>query len=180
MAFYAIDSRTRQAAFLAQIGHESGGLMWVAEIWGPTAQQLRYERDFKAPWPGNPAEAGKAAFAKNRLAYRLGNSQRGDGRKFCGHSLVHTTGRHNHALVRDRLRQRFDGVPDFEEDPNQLTVTQWAALAACDYVDMRKLNAIADAGDFEAYTIGVNGGLNGYADRCERWERAKQALGCTS
>lgn len=35
MAEFGIDTPARQAAFLAQIGHESGGLHWATELWGP-------------------------------------------------------------------------------------------------------------------------------------------------
>lgn len=153
MAFYGIDTPARQAAFLAQIGHESGGLRYVSEIWGPTPAQRRYE--------------GRKD---------LGNTRPGDGSRFRGHGLIQTTGRKNHALVRDRLRERFDNVPDFEQEPAALTDTQWASLSACDYWDMRSLNAHADAGDFETISRKINGGLNGYEDRCVRWEAAKKAL----
>jgi putative chitinase len=153
MAFYGIDTPARQAAFLAQIGHESGGLRWVAEIWGPTPAQERYE---------------------GRLD--LGNTNPGDGTKYRGHGLIQTTGRANHAMVRDRLRERFSDVPDFEEDPMALTEPQWAALSACDYWDMKGLNALADAGKFKAITKAINGGLNGYEDRLARLDAAQTAL----
>jgi putative chitinase len=154
MAFYGIDTPVRQAAFLAQIGHESGGLKHLKEVWGPTDAQERYE--------------GRKD---------LGNTQPGDGERFCGHGLIQTTGRHNHALVRDRLRLRFDDVPDFEQHPEELMDTQWASLSACDYWDMKHLNEIADTGDFELVTRKINGGLNGYEDRLDRWNYAKKALG---
>lgn len=157
MAFYGIDTPARQAAFLAQVGHESGGLKYTSEVWGPTEAQERYE--------------GRKD---------LGNIRIGDGSKFRGHGLIQTTGRTNHAKVRDRLRERFPDVPDFEADPEALTDTQWAALSACDYWDWKGLNALADAGDFEAITRKINGGLNGYQDRLNRWERAKAALQLTS
>lgn len=160
MAFYSIDSPQRQAPFLANVGHESMGLKHVREIWGPTPAQLRYE------WRSD-----------------LGNTQRGDGSRFRGHGLIQTTGRRNHALVRDRLRERFPDVPDFEAEPEALTDTQWAALSACDYWGMRSLNALADAGEFEEICARINGrnrttGLpNGWEDRCERLAYAKKALG---
>lgn len=157
MAFYGIDSPKRQAAFLAQIGHETQGLKHTSELWGPTAAQERYE--------------GRKD---------LGNTQPGDGSRFRGHGLIQTTGRANHAKVRDRLRERFDSVPDFEADPQALMDPQWAALSACDYWDMKGLNPLADADDFEGITVAVNGGLTGYEDRCERWEFARRALDCTT
>ena len=41
MADHEINTPLRQAAFLAQIGHESDHLLYTAEIWGPTAAQAR-------------------------------------------------------------------------------------------------------------------------------------------
>jgi putative chitinase len=153
MAFYSIDTPARQAAFLAQVGHESGGLRYVRELWGPTDAQERYE---------------------GRLD--LGNTQPGDGERFKGHGLIQTTGRANHAKVRDRLRERFDDVPDFEAEPESLMEPKWACLSAADYWDMHKLNVLADAGDFRRITKRINGGFNGYDDRLARWELARRTL----
>ena len=40
---FQIVGMKRMAAFIAQIGHESGHLQHVREIWGPTPAQTRYE-----------------------------------------------------------------------------------------------------------------------------------------
>lgn len=152
---YGIDTPQRLAAFLAQIGHESGALAHVVEVWGPTPAQQRYE--------------GRAD---------LGNTEPGDGSRYRGRGLIQTTGRANHAAVRDRLRRRLGAdVPDFEAEPERLEEPRWAAWSAADYWEWRGLNALADAGEFEQITRRINGGLNGLADRRQRWERAKQALG---
>jgi putative chitinase len=154
-AFYGITTRDRLAAFLAQIGHESGGLRYVRELWGPTPVQERYEgrRD-------------------------LGNTQPGDGRRYMGRGLIQTTGRYNYQRVRDRLRESFGDadVPDFEAEPDALEQPRWAVLSAADYWDDRGLNALADAGDFLTITKRINGRTNGLADRQQRWVRAKDAL----
>ena len=147
-------SAVRLAAFLAQIGHESASLRYVAEVWGPTTAQQRYE--------------GRKD---------LGNTQSGDGSRYRGRGLIQTTGRANYAAVRDRLRRRLGpDVPDFEAAPERLEHIRWAVWSAADYWDWRGLNALADAGDFERITRRINGGLNGQADRLQRWERARQAL----
>ncbi len=39
MQHHQIVGTKRAAAFIAQIGHESGQLRYVREIWGPTAAQ---------------------------------------------------------------------------------------------------------------------------------------------
>lgn len=154
LGLYNIDTRLRMACFFANVGVESGGFRYTQEIWGPTATQLRYE---------------------GRID--LGNTQPGDGEKFKGHGDMESTGRKNHALVRDRLRKRFPGmnVPDFEQDPEQLCLTQWAALSACDYWDMRNINQYADVANFEACCDMVNrgrftvaqGDANGFAQRLQ-------------
>ena len=152
---YGIDTPMRQAAFLAQIGHESGGLHWLTELWGPTDAQRRYEGRIE-----------------------LGNRLPGDGYRFRGHGLIQITGRANHARVRDRLRAHFGPtVPDFEASPDDLALPQWASLSAADFWQDRKLNDLADDGNIERITRIINGGLNGLTDRLALYAGAKTALG---
>lgn len=147
MAEFEINTPARQAAFLAQIGHESGGLHWKVELWGPTAAQERYEgrRD-------------------------LGNTEPGDGYKFRGRGLIQITGRNNYmqagrALGADLLR-----------NPELLGQSPLAERSAAWFWHSRKLNEIADAGDFRRITKLINGGYNGYDDRVAKWEAAKEIL----
>jgi putative chitinase len=149
---YQIDSPARQAAFLSQIGHESGGLNWTAELWGPTAQQLKYEP---------PSE----------LAAELGNTDKGDGSLFRGRGLIMITGRANYTTVADAL------CLDCLNNPAMLAAPEWAAMSAAWWWSMHGLNALADAGNFQQITRVINGGLTGEADRERLWGDAKQALG---
>lgn len=150
---FGIDTPTRLSAFLAQIGHESGRLVYVREIWGPTPQQVRYE--------------GRSD---------LGNVQPGDGKRYMGRGLIQTTGRSNYVATREGLRSYVPGVPDFEADPVALELPEWAALSAAWYWHSRGLNPLADAGDFERITRRINGGTNGLADRLLLWRKAQEAL----
>ena len=156
MILYGITTKARIAAFLAQVGHESGRLKYVQEIWGPTAAQKRYE--------------GRKD---------LGNIYKGDGSRFRGHGLIQVTGRANHRRATQRLRAEFPrmGVPDFEAEPTKLTLPRWAALSAADFWDSIGGNALADAGQFKTLTRKINGGLNGYKDRLNLLASMRKALG---
>ena len=153
MAVFEINNPARQAAFLSQIGHESGGLKWIRELWGPTPTQTRYE--------------GRAD---------LGNTQPGDGRRYAGRGWIQLTGRDNYRRAYQRMRERFPDCPDFEADPERVATARWAALTAAEFWFNAGLNTLADQGKFETITRRINGGTNGLADRLARWEDAKQAL----
>lgn len=144
----------RQAMFLANVGHESGSLRWVSEIWGPTDAQQRYE---------SRAD--------------LGNTQPGDGSRYRGRGLLQTTGRANYRELRPALLLvGYRDVPDFEAEPEALTLPQWAAASAGHFWHSRRLNRLADAGDFAGVVRRINGGTNGMADRQQRLARARAAL----
>lgn len=149
MAEFGIESPKQQAAFLAQVGHESGHLRFVEELWGPTAAQKTYE--------------GRTG---------LGNFERGDGYKYRGRGLLQITGRGNYAEVGKAL-----GL-DLIRCPSLLTTPREAARSAAWFWRQHGLNKYADRGDFEGLTRKINGGLNGYIDRCALWVTAQEVLGC--
>lgn len=152
MQAHRIDANLqRVAAFLAQLGHESGELQFLEELWGPTPAQKRYEP------PGE-------------LARRLGNTQRGDGRRFKGRGPIQITGRANYARYGELLGLDLVGQPEQAADPE--VGFEIAAL----FWDRNGLNALADAGDFETITRRINGGLNGLADRQRLHALALQVL----
>ena len=148
MTEFAINTPARQAAFLAQIGHESGGLMYTRELWGPTPAQVRYE--------------GRKD---------LGNTQPGDGSKYRGRGFLQITGRTNYAAAGKALHLDLIDHPEILEDPEMV------AVSAAWWWKSHGLNELADAGDFQRITRVINGGTNGLADRLARWGRAKDAMG---
>lgn len=135
MALYAIDSAGRQAAFVAQVGHESGRLVYVRELWGPTPAQQRYE--------------GCAD---------LGNTQPGDGFKYRGRGLIQVTGRANYLRAANALGLPLVEQPELLEQPGN------ACLSAAWFWNANGLNELADAGDFNTITKRINGGFNGLQD----------------
>lgn len=155
--FAEINTPTRLAAFIAQVGHESGNLRYTKEIWGPTAQQLRYEG--------------------TSLAKTLGNTQPGDGLRYMGRGLLQTTGRTNYRMTRDKLRKYLgDAVPDFEAQPELLQERKWAAITAALFWRERGLNRFADSGNFAELTRRINGGYNGMAHRQALYTAALSVL----
>jgi putative chitinase len=147
MQHYQIVGPKRAAAFIAQIGHESGQLRYVREIWGPTAAQRGYE--------------GRAD---------LGNTVPGDGRKYCGRGLIQITGRANYAKCGEAL-----GL-DLINHPELLELPQHAAMSAAWFWKQKGLNDLADRDEFNTITRRINGGLNGLADRLELWKKARGVL----
>lgn len=165
MEMYEINTLPRIGMFLANVGHECGGFRWPEELWDPTPAQKRYEPPSK-----------KAA--------ELGNVMPGDGKQFRGRGWLQTTGRGNYRRLTERLRARGIQCPDFEAEPEKLASKEWAAISAADYVGMRGLNAVADAGEFDHYCDKINlgreteaeGDSNGYADRLALWIVAQKVL----
>ncbi|WP_338500962.1 glycoside hydrolase family 19 protein [Pseudomonas poae] len=147
MSRYGIVGQLRVAAFIAQVGYESGQLRYVREIWGPTAQQAGYE--------------GRAD---------LGNSVKGDGLKYRGRGLIQVTGRANYAACGDALGLDLINQPELLEQP------QYAAMSAAWFWSSRGLNTLADQGDFLKVTKRINGGTNGSADRQALYDKALKVV----
>jgi putative chitinase len=147
MCRYQIVGAQRVAAFIAQIGHESGQLIYVREIWGPTRAQAKYE--------------GRAD---------LGNTAAGDGFKYRGRGLIQVTGRANYAACGEALGVDLINHPELLEQP------QYACMSAAWFWATKGLNTLADAGDFERITRRINGGLNGQDDRLTLWAKATEVL----
>lgn len=143
-----INNRRRQAAFLAQIGHESGSLGYVKEL------------------------GGDKYFAKYDGRADLGNTQPGDGSKFAGRGLIQITGRANYAKASKALfgDDRLLKTPELLEQP------EWAAKSATWYWTTRNLNALADQDRFTDITKAINGGTNGLEDRKARYRIALSVL----
>jgi predicted chitinase len=152
MEIYEIDTPLRASAFLAQIAHESAELRYMEEIWGPTAQQKRYDP---------PTD----------LAKRLGNTQRGDGFRYRGRGPIQITGRANYKKYGDLLSVDLVGNPDLASTP------QYAFSTAALFWKRNGLNELADVQDFITITKRINGGLNGLADRQKYYQIAKNVLG---
>lgn len=165
-----IDTPLRQAHWLAQMAHESGGFCFLREIWGPTKQQRRYERDPNARWPTSSKQAKLPGYETNRLAYQLGNERPGDGFRYRGRGFIGVTGRENYTSCSLALHgdERLVHHPELlEQEP---------AASAGWYWMSRAINRFADRDDVVKVTQAINGGKTGLDDRVRRLAIAKQAM----
>lgn len=154
-AEFDISTPARMAAFISQCCHETGEFKFFSEIWGPTAQQRKYEP---------PSD----------VARRLGNTTVGDGKKFRGRGPFQLSGRFNYSAYGKKL-----GV-DLIADPALAARPDIGFRIAGLYWKDHGLNKKADDGDFVGITKAINGGLTNLADRQKYWERAKAVLGASA
>jgi len=152
-AHHQITTPNRIAAFLAQIGHESGELRYVREL-GSDQYLSKYDT--------------------GTLAARLGNTPEadGDGQKYRGRGLIQITGRRNYLAC----SQALFGDERLLQQPELLEQPQWACESAAWFWQSNGLNELADKDQFTTITRRINGGLNGLENRMQVWARAKAVL----
>ena len=141
-----INTPLRQAHFLAQLGHESGSLLYTAELASGAAYEGRID---------------------------LGNTQPGDGPRFKGRGLIQITGRTNYTNYgSDRGQDYITGLnPNLLAADANI-----AADCSGWFWATRHLNELADNDDLLTITHRINGGINGLDDRTSRLKLAKCLL----
>jgi putative chitinase len=153
MDLYQINTRLRMAAFIAQVGHESGQFRYVRELGGD---------QYLSKYDTGP------------LAKRLGNTPEadGDGQKYRGRGLIQITGHDNYLACSKALF----GDDRLLRTPELLEQAEWAAKSAAWFWNSRNLNVLADAGDFIGITKRINGGTNGLEERQAFYSSALKVL----
>lgn len=144
---YDITSDIRLAHFFAQIKYESGNFVYTKEL-GSEKYLSRYE---------------------HRLD--LGNTEDGDGIKYCGRGFIQLTGKANYKLFSD-----WSGI-DVLNHPELLEDKKNAILSAIWFWNMRGLNKYADVDDAKTITKRINGGYNGLEVRKKYLLEYKKLLG---
>jgi putative chitinase len=178
MERFDVSTPQRQAAFLAQVAHESLELTRLQEnLRYTTPERLRqiYGRRF---WHA-ARTAEEFVNAPERLANfvyadRLGNGDEasGDGWRFRGRGPIQLTGRKNYRMAGDGCGWDFESSPDLVLDP------KFGSLAAAWYWHVTGCNQLADALDIVGITQRINGpALAGLEDRQRYWMAAREALG---
>lgn len=162
MQEFGIDTRLRVAAFLAQIGHESGQFQFIEELASGAAYDDR-------------ADLGNTNPAAVRIALAHGSTP---GRFWKGHGPIQITGYNNHLAA--MLALHVDCV----EQPRLLCEPINGCRAAGWFWQTHGLAKWADSGDIDGVSDLVNrgrktaaiGDANGFADRKAIYDRALTVL----
>jgi len=176
---HQITTPLRQAHFLAQASHETGGFRRLEESLNYSAERLlavfaryidsqamaeRYER--------RPEALANLVYDDRNPARRnkLGNVQDGDGWRYRGRGIFQLTGRSAY-----REMGRRCGLP-LEDRPELVNEPQYMLAVACSFWAWRGLNLFADEDDLMGVTVRVNGGQHGLSDRAAWLVKWKEAL----
>lgn len=146
MRKYDINTRLRQAHFLAQVAHESANFRTTKEYASGAAYEGRKD---------------------------LGNTEEGDGRKFKGRGLIQITGRSNYISYGKYINQDLttgENPKKLERYPLAADSAGWF------WTKVKKLNAKADLDNLTLITKRINGGTNGIKDRRQHLVNAKKAF----
>jgi putative chitinase len=170
---YDINTPKRQACFIGQCMHESGGFRLTKENLNYSASSLmktwpsRFpDMDTAEKYEHNPVKIASKVYAG-----RMGNITPEDAGMYIGRGLIQLTGKDNYKTASDALNEDLLANPQLVEEPH------YAALTAGWFWNKKGLNALADSNDIETMTKRINGGTLGLDDRKAKINMALNALG---
>jgi putative chitinase len=164
----------RQAAFIAQCGHECGNFKTLEEnlfYKAETLMKLWPKRfptlEFANQYAKNPKKIANMVYA-NRMGNR--DEASGDGYRFRGRGCIQLTGHANYYHAGKALGE------DFVMQPELVATPMYAALSAGFFWNTQKLNVLADNRDIKMMTKKINGAFIGLADREKHYNQALAVL----
>ncbi|QAU04575.1 hypothetical protein Va1_316 [Vibrio phage Va1] len=174
----SIKTIKRQAAFIAQCGHESGGWRVFSENLNYSSKALNivFAKYFK--------RAGRDASAYHRQPERIanvvyanrmgnGNTVSGDGWKYRGRGPIQLTGKNNYqAFEKSSLFRSNFGDLSIVDNPDLVSTNKSIALlSAIWYWETNNLNKYSDSFNIKTLTKRINGGYNGLEDRIHHYSK---------
>jgi putative chitinase len=156
MKEFCIDTPLRIAAFVAQIGHESGSLRYVEEIASGKAYEHREDLGNLDPLALIAAHANHST----------------TGVFYKGRGLIQITGYTNYVACCLGLGIDCIRNPKLLKDPIN------ACRSAAWFWSSKELNKKADLGLFDEISRKINGGSNGKEERRALYKRCLEVLGC--
>jgi putative chitinase len=169
---YQINTPKRQACFIGQCMHESGGFKFLKENLNYSAKALM------ATWPSRFPDmdtAEKYERQPEKIAGkvyngRMGNTSPEEAAAFIGRGLIQLTGKDNYRAFGEAIGEDLVSNPQLVEQP------RYAALSAGWFWNKRGLNALADDMDVTTMTVRINGGKIGIDDRIAKINKAIDIL----
>jgi putative chitinase len=146
---YGIVSDVAVAAFLAQVGHESGQGRYVEEL--ASGEAYEYRKD-------------------------LGNVKAGDGRRFKGRGLIQITGRTNYTQLSKMFGVDFVAQPELLSQSEWAIRSACWWWANRKLTAIAEGAPIGDEVTFRRITKIINGGYNGWDDRWKLYKNAIDAI----
>ena len=149
-AYFGLNTRDRIIHYLAQVFHESGSLRYVEEL--SSGAQYEGRKD-------------------------LGNTQKGDGKRFKGRGFIQLTGRKNY---QDFYNDEWcsDNIVAY---PNLVSNFPLNQMVSMWFWDRNNLNDLADLDNgangediVKKITRKVNGGYNGLDERVKFYQKFKK------
>jgi putative chitinase len=169
---YQINTPKRQACFIGQTMHESGGFKQLKENLNYSAKALMntWPSRFPDMDTAEKFERQPEKIANKVYSGRMGNTEDGDGAKYIGRGLIQLTGKDNYKAFGDAIGEDLVANPQLVEEP------RYAALSAGWFWNKRGLNALADAMDITTMTVRINGGKIGIDDRIAKINKVLDTL----
>jgi putative chitinase len=166
---YEITTPQRIAMFMAQVGHESGGLTITEESlnYRPERLQVIFPKYF------HNVDVNEYAHKPEKIANRVysnrmgnGDEESGDGYKFRGRGFIQITGRDNYTGFSKDNGMSVDEAVEYMETP------EGACMSAGWFWNKHGLNGFADRNDCRGATVRINGGTIGLEEREEIYKEA--------
>lgn len=192
---YKLDTRLRQAHFMAQVRQEVGAsfsLREQVEYMGPAAlKQIGYYRTHhkqadidgykKGKGPANGEVIANRMYDDNYRGakYKLGNTSLGDGWKYLGRGLKQLTGKSNYQDLTNMYSNIWtDEKVDFVKNPDLIEQPKYAVRSAIRFWLKFRLYDIADKGatgdQVDAITKVINKATDSYAARRAHFVQASK------
>jgi len=135
---FGLNNVKRIAAFLGQIGVESG--------------ELNFDRELPSKYnKKNPKNKDEPIGTLYENRKNLGNTKPGDGPRFIGRGIIQLTGRANYELYSKKLNI------DLINNPELACIPEVSVSIACQYFKDRGLLELADSWNLDEITRRVNG-----------------------
>jgi putative chitinase len=174
MPQYGIETPVQVAAFLSQVGHESGHLNTLVENlnYGTNGLLTTFKKYFASETVAAQYARNPEKIANRVYALRMGNGDEasGDGWKYRGRGILQVTGRNNYAAC----SQKLFGDDRLLDNPDLLLEPEHAVASALWYWESRNIADYSD--DIVKVTKLVNGGTHGIEDRTDIYEKALGSL----